>query len=148
MKFKVSGRPLNIKCTEQALPEFPDMLFGNTTGNGSLFDATAYLQKTPYTVDDFFDKCEFMIEALIKSYGLDTDKCFFINSDGHILIEGNFVYLFLSFVEPDFLAYMCDRCHDLFMNGVAVSDSYLLQSAYVRLDKESLNKISNGQNQQ
>lgn len=141
MTFKPSGKPIALKCTEQALPEFPELLFGTTTDNGSVFDATSYLHNSSLTVDDFLQTCEFQIKALIKSYELDENKCIFINTEGHILIEGSFVCLFLSFVEPDFLAYMCDRCYDLFTNGVAVSDSYLLEHAYARLDKESINKI-------
>ena len=132
MTFKPSGKPLNIQCKEQAFPEFPELLFGTTTDNGSVFDATSYLQSNQLTVDDFL---------LIKSYELDENKCMFINNDGHILIDGSLVYLFLSFVEPDFLAYMCDRCHDLFTNGVAVSDSYILEHAFMRLDEKSINKI-------
>lgn len=141
MILKPSGKPISTKCTEQAFPEFPELLFGATTDNGSVFDATSYLLKNPLTVDDFLQTCGFQIEALIKSYELDENKCFFINTDGHILIDGSLVYLFLSFVEPDFLAYMCDRCHDLFTDGIAVSDSYLLEHACVRLDRESINMI-------
>lgn len=141
MTLKPSGKPINTKCDEQAFPEFPDLLFGTTTDNGSVFDATSYLQNNSLTVDDFLQTCGFQIQALIKSYELDENKCLFINTDGHFLIDGSLVYLFLSFVEPDFLAYMCDRCHDLFTNGVAVSDSYILEHAFVRLDRESINKI-------
>lgn len=141
MALKPSGKPTNIKCNELAFLEFPDLLFGTTTDNGSVFDATSYLQNKPLTVDDFLQTCGFQIQTLIKSYELDENKCLFINTDGHILIDGSLVYLFLSFVEPDFLAYMCDRCHDLFNDGVAVSDSYLLEHAFIRLDKESINMI-------
>ena len=109
MTLKPSGKPINTKCNEQAFPEFPDLLFGATTDNGSVFDATSYLQNNSLTVDDFLQTCGFQIQALIKSYELDENKCLFINTDGHILIDGSLVYLFLSFVEPDFLAYMCDN---------------------------------------
>jgi len=103
---------------------------------------TSYKESNkPITIDDFIRKCDWMIESLIKSYELDPNECFIINKEGHILIDGNLTYLFLSFVEQDFLAYMCDRCHDLFKDGVAVSDSYILRHAFERLDEESLNKI-------
>ncbi len=141
MTVNVSGRPIELKCTEQVFSEFPNLLFGNTIDNGSFFDATSYLQNNPITVDDFLSKCEWMIEALVKSYELDPKKCFLLNNEGHILIDGNLTYLFLSFVEQDFFAYMCDRCHDLFTNGIAVSDSYLLEEASERLNEESLKKI-------
>lgn len=141
MTVKVSGKPTDLKCTEQAFSEFPDLLFGNKTDNGIYFDATSYIQNKPITVDDFLRKCDWEIEALIKSYELNPNECFLINNEGHILIDGNLTYLFLSYVEQDFLAYMCDRCHDLFKDGVAVSDSYILRHAFERLDEKSLNKI-------
>lgn len=141
MTIKVSGKSIDLKCTEQVFSEFPDLLFGNTIDNGIVFDATSYIQNKPITVDDFFRKCDWMIESLIKSYELDINECFFINKEGHILIDGNLTYLFLSFAEQDFLAYMCDRCNDLFKDGVAVSDSYILRHAFERLDEKSLNKI-------
>lgn len=140
---KLSGKPIRLNCTEQVFSEFPDLLFGKANDNGMFFDATSYLKDKPFTVDNFFCKCEWMLKSLIKSYKLEEDKCFQINHDGHILIDGNLVYLFLSFVEQDFLAYMCDRCHDLFTEGVAISDSYILHHAYERLDRESIDKIRN-----
>lgn len=141
MKLNVSGKPTNIQCKEQAFPEFPDLLFGITTEGDYVFDATSYLQRKHLLVDDFLQTYGHQIQTLVKSYGLDEGNLFLINKDGHFLIEGNLVYLFLSFVEPDFLAYMCDRCSDLFTAGVAVSDSYLLAHALSRLDDESLNRI-------
>lgn len=143
MTSRISGKPINLNCTEQVFSEFPNLLFGKTNDNGMFFNATSYLQNKPITVDDFFKKCDWMIETLIRSYNLDEKKCFFINQDGNILIDGNFVYLFLSFVEQDFFAYMCDRCHDLFTEGVAVSDSYILSHAFERLDEKSIDKIRN-----
>lgn len=144
-----SAKPINLKCKEQGIAEFPDMLFGNTS-EGIYFDASAYLQtKAPsLTVPDFFQQYDHQIMSLMKTYDIkDSDVCK-INNDGHFLIDSNFVYLFISFVEPDFLAYMCDRIHELFTDGFCISDTYILRAATNRLTPEILNTIrDNGMDQ-
>ena len=93
---------------------------------------------------DFMSQCEPLILKLLKSYGITSEKVFITNQDGHILIDGTFSYLFLSFVEQDFLAYIFDRIHEVFANGFSVSDTYLLHHASRRLSKELLSMIANG----
>lgn len=137
MSIKVSGKPLNITCTEHAFPEFPDLLYGRQSDDGIMyFDASAYIQSKKLTVGvaDFLTKCEWQIERLLTSYGVPLDKCFVTNSEGHILIDGTFTYLFLSFVEQNFMAFMCDRIHEIFTEGFAVSDSYILNKGVERLN--------------
>lgn len=134
MAIKVSGKPLNITCTEHAFPEFPDLLYGRQNDDGIMyFDASEYLKSKKVGVTDFFTKCESMIEQLIASYGVPAETCFVTNQEGHILIDGTFTYLFLSFVEQNFLAFMCDRIHEIFTEGFAVSDTYILNKGIERL---------------
>lgn len=138
---KITGKPIQLTCTELAFPEFPALLFGNKTDNGnSFFDATLYIQNKnlAITVLDFFRKYEEPIQALINSYGIEEDQVCVLNQEGHYLIDGNLTYLFISFVEPDFLAYICDRIQDLFTTGFCVSDTYLVQTAKNRLTKNVL----------
>ena len=144
MFLKISGKPIQLTCTEPAFPEFPTLLFGNKTDNGnSFFDATAYIQNKHLTttVLDFFQKYEEPVKALINSYGMEENQVCVLNQDGHYLIDGNLTYLFISFVEPDFLAYMCDRIHDLFTTGFCVSDTYIAQTVKSRLTKDVLETI-------
>lgn len=135
---------IKLQCTEQSLPEFPNLLFGTSTETGrSYFDATFYLQKQDLqvSVTSFFAQYQKPIVALCESYGLTPDDVYKINQNGHYLIDGNFVYLFIAFVEPNFLGYMCDRIHELFSQGVSVSDTYLLRASQTRLSKEVLEAI-------
>lgn len=136
---------INLQCTEQAFSEFPNLLIGTQAESGiTYFDATEYLQKTnpEKSVKIFFTQYNTQILSLCDSYAIKYDEVCKINESGHYLIDGNFIYLFISFVEPDFLAYMCDRMNDLFANGVAVSDTYLLQMARERLSKEVIETIT------
>lgn len=137
-----SASPIKLTCKELGLAEFPDLLFGNTS-DSTYFDATDYLQKKDptLTVPDFLKQYENQILSLMQTHDMkDSDVCK-INSAGHFLIESNFVYLFISFVEQDFLAYMCERIHELFTDGFCVSDTYILKAADSRLTPEILNTI-------
>lgn len=145
MYLQITGKPINLTCTEPAFPEFPTLLFGKTIdGSISYFDATAYLQQKDLqvTVIDFFKQYESPIKALMSTYNIDNTQVCKLNQEGHYLIDGNFTYLFISFIEPDFLAYMFDRIHDMFNNGFCVSDTYLLQQAKHRLTKDVLETIT------
>lgn len=133
-----------LQCKEQSFPEFPNLLFGKGENNRSYFDATYYLSKKTdsVSVQTFFNQYRYQIKSLCDTYDIKDDNVCLINGEGHYLIDGTFVFLFISFVEPDFLAYMCDRTFELFANGIAVSDTYLLQAARSRLSKEILAAIS------
>ncbi|MDR1119452.1 MAG: hypothetical protein LBM08_00865 [Dysgonamonadaceae bacterium] len=140
----ISGRPVNIQCNEQALPEFPEMLFGTSIENGiTYFDATIYIQKKQPSLSagDFFRDYNAPVEALCKVYQItDRGDICKLNTEGHLLIDGTFLYLFISFFEPDFLAYMCERMNDLFTVGICVSDTQMLNFAK-RLPAETLKDI-------
>ena len=74
---KISGKPIQLTCSEPALPEFPDLLFGSSIDNDiSFFDATVYLQNKglSVTVTDFFQKYEAPIEALMSAYGMEAER--------------------------------------------------------------------------
>lgn len=135
---------IDLKCEEQSFPEFPNLLFGQSETGRSYFDATHYLSKMtdPMPIQSFFNQYRYQIKALCDTYEIDNDKVCLINKNGHFLIDGTFLFLFIAFVEPDFLAYMCDRTFELFAHGVAVSDTYLLSAAQTRLSSKALAAIN------
>lgn len=135
---------IQLKCKEQSFPEFPNLLFGQNEAGRSYFDATHYLSKMkePTPIQPFFTHYRHQIKALCDTYEIDSNQVCLINEEGHYLIDGIFVFLFIAFVKPDFLAYMCDRTFELFAHGVAVSDTYLVTAARSRLSREVLSAIS------
>ena len=147
--FVQQAKGIKLQCTEQAFVEFPNLLIGTQIESGtSYFDATLYLhkQQTQKSVNDFFTQYRTPIKSLCESYNIPTDDACKINESGHYLIDGNIIYLFISFVEPDFLAHMCDRMHEILTYGVSISDTYLLHSAKTRLSKEVLEGITGDDN--
>ena len=140
---------IKLQCTEQALPEFPNLLFGTQIETGdSYFDATHYLQKQApdKSIRTFISRYQHQIEALCNAYDTPIENAYKINEQGHYLIDGNLVYLFISFVEPNFLAYMCDRIHEVMTSGITVSDTYLASCVKSRLTKEVINMIFEDEN--
>ena len=135
---------IKLQCKEQSFPEFPNLLFGQNESGRSYFDATHYLSKMaePQPIQPFFNQYRYQIKALCDTYEIGDDQVCLINEEGHYLIDGAFLFLFIAFVEPDFLAYMCDRTFELFAHGVAVSDTYLVSSARTRLSPKVLSAIS------
>lgn len=135
---------IQLKCEEQSFPEFPNLLFGQNEAGRSYFDATHYLSKMtePTPIQPFFTQYRYQIKSLCDTYEIDSKQVCLINEEGHYLIDGIFVFLFIAFVKPDFLAYMCDRTFELFAHGVAVSDTYLVTAARSRLSREVLSAIS------
>ena len=96
---KGTGSIINVQCTEIALPEFPELLFGTHVDNSRFFDATHYLSiKDPnhkLSVEDFFKKFDFQINAIAKTYQISEKElaiintCLLYTSFQHILILVN-----------------------------------------------------------
>lgn len=135
---------IKLKCTEQSFHEFPNLLFGQSDFGRTYFDATIYLSNMtePRPIQPFFTQYRYQIKALCDTYEISDSKVCLINEEGHFLIDGTFVFLFIAFVEPDFLAYMCDRTFELFAHGISVSDTYLVSAARSRLSSKILHEIS------
>ncbi len=135
---------IKLKCQEQSFSEFPNLLFGQNESGRSFFDATHYLSKMtePMRIQTFFNQYRYQIKSLCDTYEIKDDQVCLINEEGHYLIDGTFLFLFIAFVEPDFLAYMCDRIFELFAHGVTVSDTYLVSAVQTRLPNKVLSAMS------
>lgn len=148
MLKKQSGRRIeNITCTEQAFPEFPHLLFGDNTDKSiQYFDASEYLNKSGlnlYSAEDFLTAYSHPIGALVNAYELDPKKVCIENTEGHILIDSSLVYLFISYTNSDFLAYINSRIDELLRDGIAISDHHLLKMAKERIPDEVFLGIDN-----
>lgn len=143
-----TGKVINLICKEQLIPDAPLLLFGTHTDSSELFDATSYLNKnknlTALSVEDFFAKFDYQINAIADSNRLDKQNLVYINAEGHQLINGSLCYLFLSYTNPQFCSYFNDMIGDLMTFGMAISDTYLLDLIDSRFTPELLNKILHG----
>ncbi len=149
MSKATTGRRIeDITCTEQAFPEFPHLLIGEANDKSvKYFDATAYLEKSGlslYSAEDFLSNYFHPINALVEAYELDRKIVCIENLEGHLLIDSSLIYLFISYANPDFLAYLNDRVDELLTHGFCVSDAYLFRAAKDRLMPEVFLTGDNG----
>lgn len=138
-----TGAVIDLKCDSISIPEFPDLLFGNALDDkGIYFDASVYLKKHPQlSVQDFFEKFSFQIEAIAKSYELTERELVLINTEGHQLMNGCLCYLFISYVDPQFCVFVFEVLDELFTNGFVISDTNLLSLVRKKLSPEMLKQI-------
>lgn len=135
--IKGTGKVVDIKCTEVAIPEFPNLLFGTHFDGSRYFDATTYLTKTcpnqQLSVEDFFKHFDYQIKSIAKAYELPAERLVLINTEGHQLIDGCLCYPFLSYVDFQFGAYINEVIDELFAEGIVLSDTYIIKQAQKRI---------------
>ena len=96
------------------------------------------------SIEDFFHKFDFQIKAIAETYKLPLEKLVSINTEGHQLIDGCLCYPFLSYVDPQFCAYINEIIDEMFVTGVVVSDTHLISLVKKRLPPELLKQIWDG----
>lgn len=145
--IKGTGKIIQFTCSEVALPEFPQLLFGNHSDGSRYFDATFYLQeKDPshtLSVEGFFKNFHFQIQAIANTYQLQHNSLVLINKQGHQLINGHLCYPFLSYVDPQFCAYINEIMEEVFVNGFAISDTHLISSVKRKLTPDMWKQLWN-----
>lgn len=143
----ITGELTALKCTVPFSAEFPDILTVTSDDDGTAyFDATAYLETKKdenLSVDKFFYHFRYLHYNMLQRYGLDAKKTVLVDRSSHILIDARFVFLFISYVEPDFLLYTNGVLSELFANGIVLSDTYIAQLAKERLPQDVLMMLAN-----
>lgn len=138
----------NIKCNVSAFPEFPNLLFGESIDKSvQYFNASDYIKQLGfdgYSPESFLSAYFHPISALASALRLREDRLCIRNAEGQILLDSNLVYLFISYVNPDFLAHLNNRIDELFKQGFCVSDTYLYRNFNSRIAPESTNKRDDG----
>lgn len=149
MDYKANVLNDQLECSEQALPDFPTLLFGTTPNGILVFDSTAFyaaneIEEIDYKIFQRLNKR--YIEGFIKNAELKASDLFFINHDQHVLMNHELTFLFLGFAIPDLAAYFNGLLGEIIANGVAYSDSFVLSMASQRVPTEILQRIINDRN--
>lgn len=135
----------NITCTQMKYGEFPSLLFGTSAQGIDYFDATYYIQNNGdadrHTVLDFEIQFAFWIKTICKVYELDADSVILMNEQGHYLIDESLALIMVTYVDPDFGAYMLERITEMLINGIVISDTRLALIVRERLTDEQLTKL-------
>lgn len=149
MDYKVTTLKDQLECSEQALPDFPTLLFGTVPNGPLVFDSTAFYEANNIAEIDYkiFQRInKRYIEGFINNTELKASDLFFINHDQHILMNHELTFLFLAFAEPTLAAYFNGLIGEIMANGVAYSDGFVLSMASQRIPTEVLQQIINNRN--
>ncbi|MFR9542515.1 MAG: hypothetical protein SNH27_10725 [Rikenellaceae bacterium] len=126
--------------------EFPELAFAMDDTNAIYFDATLYIENkgdsSRHSPIDFVRKFSFWIDSLKESYEIADDKIMMTDdATGHILFDESLALLFVAYIDPSFAAYITERISELFLNGIVISDSRILQLARERLSIEPMSNL-------
>lgn len=145
MDYKITQLSRQIEIKDALIEDFQDLLFGTTPEGDAVFDATEYCERNKelgaFNVRVFMRVCKPFIEKFIQAESVRPGNMFFQNADGHSLIIADFSFLFLSFVDDSLFMYFNDLITTIIHEGLAYSDSFLLQQTAQRIPSEVLEKI-------
>ncbi len=144
MDYKLTTLIEKVECEKNEIADFPTMKFGNLLNGQSVFDATRYYEDNelePIDYKVFGRICKCFINALASRLELNVGELFFLNTDGHILINKDLAILFLQFANPDVCAYFDSMLWDILENGFALSDGMVATMAAARVPNEVLQEI-------
>lgn len=144
MDYKTNVLTNELEVKDELLIEIEGLKFGVLGENKVVFDYTAYFLENnlnPIDYKTFLRYNKHYIETLIRPNGLKTSEIAYQNTDGHILIASELVFLFLAFADPNLLIYFNALLSDVIQNGIAHSNGFLFTMANQRLSTNILQDI-------
>lgn len=146
MDYKTNILSEPLATDQNLLPEINNLHFGIMGEGKAVFDYTAFFEENnikPIDYKVFMRLNKHFIESLIKPSGEKTSNIFFQNTNGHILVTAELVFLFLAFADPDLCVYFNNIVTDAVSDGVAYSTGLIYSLAAERLPTENLQEIIN-----
>lgn len=144
MDYKTTILNNGVEVKDALLLDIPGLYFGVLSEDKAVFDYTAYIEENKLQASDykvFMRLNRHFIEPLAKQSGRKTSDLFYQNTDGHILIASELVFLCLAFANPELLGYFNALVSDAISDGVAYSSGFVYSMAVHRLPSDVLNEI-------
>lgn len=144
MDYKTTPLNKELEMTENLLPEISGLHFGAINEDLILFDYTAFFEENemqPIDYKLFMRNEKRRIEWLAQQAEKKTSEFFYQNTNGHILVSSELVYLFLSFASDDLFLYFNSLLHNALTLGVAYSTGFVYHQAADRLPTEALEEM-------
>lgn len=144
MDYKTNILNNELETKDRLLVEINGLYFGVLGENKVLFDYTAYFTEnniTPIDYKVFLRYNKHYIETLIKPHNLSTAEIIYQNTNGHILIAAQLVFLFLAFADPEMLLYFNGLLTEVINDGITHSNGFLYSMAAERLPTDTLKDI-------
>lgn len=144
MDYKTNILSQTFDVKDVLLPELAGLYFGTLDNKKVVFDYTLYFEENkikPIDYKVFMRYNKHYIETLIKPNNLKTSEIFYQNTDGHILVVAELVFLFVAFANPELLLYFNSLITEVITDGVTHSNGFLYSMALQRLPNEALQDI-------
>lgn len=144
MDYKTTILNNGVEVKDAWLADIPGLYFGALSEDKAVFDYTTYIEENKLPESDykvFMRLNRHFIEPLAKLSGRKTSELFYQNTDGHILIASELVFLCLAFVNSELLGYFNALVSDAITDGVAYSSGFVYSMAAHRLPSDILNEI-------
>lgn len=149
MDYKTTTLDSQLECREQLISAFPELRYGDISDGLTVFDSTAFYTERNIEEIDYrtFQRVnKRYIESFVKYGDVKQSELFFLNKDGHILMNKELTFLFLAFAEPMIATYFNGLLGDIMVNGMAFSDGYIMALATQRIPTDILQQIINDRN--
>lgn len=145
MDLKTTALTSELKTDVEMMPDIPGLHFGILSENCMLFDYTAYFEENKELKDPgykmFMRSNMHYIRTLAGMGGKELSELFYQNTNGHILVANELVYLFLIFSNPDLLIYFNSLLSDVMNEGLAFSNSFVYSLASNRIPSDVLKNL-------
>lgn len=144
MDYKTNHLSKELETKDNLLPEFTGLHFTTLGEDIALFDYTAYFEENelePIDYKVFMRLNKHFINTIAKLRNLNTANLFYQNTNGHILVAGDLVFLFLAFANPALLNYFIALLTEIITDGVAVSNGYLYSNMSDRIPSDVLENL-------
>ncbi len=108
MDYKSNMLKSKAEINDQLISDFPEVYFGMLQDSNLVFDYSRYFEETGKEYIDykiFMRANRHFIEHLVKESNKKTSELFYQNTDGHILVAYELVFLFLAFIDENICQY-------------------------------------------
>ena len=149
MDYKLNKLLKEVECEQVKIADIPTLKFGSLANGQEVFDSTRYFEENEIQPIDYlvFSRiCKTFINTLIDRTDMLATELFFLNTDGHILMNKDLTVIFLQFSHPDMFIYFTQMILDLLENGIAFSDGLIASLAASRMPSELLKDIIDTRN--
>lgn len=146
MNYKLNQLNTKLECSELMCNELPIMM-GSISDELRVFDADYYCAERGIEAEDWtvFTRIhKFYIERIAKMSDKQTSEMFYRNTDGHLLMDEQLVFLYIMYRDEIAMSYLFSMLSDVLTEGIALSDSYLYSTVSSRFPREFVDKAFSG----
>lgn len=144
MDYRTTILSQELIVDDPLLEDIDGLYFGFINEDRAVFDYTRYINENklePIDYKVFMRANKHFIEVIAADRGLRTSEIFFQNTNDHILIASELVFVCLAFIDNNLLRYFNALLTDITADGLAFSNTFILKTTTERVPSEVLKSI-------